>query len=101
LRELRAAGIEPPVRQFTIDLPGGAKATMDFAWPARRKAIEFKGSTDHTDSRAQDDDYWREGGIQDAGWELRCFAPYSLKHRPEVVARAVVRFLCVKTSRID
>jgi hypothetical protein len=94
LRELRAAGIEPPVRQYTIDLPSGAKATMDFAWPDRRKAIEFKGSKDHTDSRAQDDDYWREGAIQDLGWELRCFAPYSLKHRPEAVAQAVVRFLC-------
>lgn len=93
LRLLRHAGIEPPVRQLTVPLPDGSRATLDFAWPQRKKAIEFVGWTHHSDSRAQDADTWREGAIRDAGWDLRRWAPYSLRERPEAVVRSVVRFL--------
>ena len=94
LRELRMAGIEPPVRQLTIDLPGGSKATMDFAWPARRKALEFVGWWTHSDPRRQDDDTWREDDIRAVGWDLRRVAPWSLEHRPAELAASVLRFLC-------
>ena len=94
LRELRLAGIEDPERQVTIDLPGGGKATVDFAWPARRKAIEFVGWWTHSDPRRQDDDTWREDDIRAVGWDLRRVAPWSLTHRPEALAASVLRFLC-------
>lgn len=94
LRELRRAGIEPPVRQVTIDLPGGNKATVDFAWPLRRKALEFVGWWTHSDPRRHDDDTWREDDIRAVGWDLRRVAPWSLTHRPEALAASVLRFLC-------
>ena len=93
LAELRRHGIEAPVRQLTIDLPGGAKATVDFAWPSRRKAIEFVGWWTHSDARRHDDDTWREDDIRAVGWDLRRVAPWSLQHRPEALAQSVLRFL--------
>lgn len=93
LRCLREAGIEEPVRQFLIDLPGGGKATVDFAWPGRRKLIEFVGLEVHADSRAHAQDTLREDDIKSLGWELRRFAPRTLQLQPEEVARRVLRFL--------
>lgn len=93
LRELRRAGIEAPVRQLVLDLPGGAKASVDFAWPNRRKALEFVGWWTHSDARRQDDDTWREDDIRAVGWDLRRVAPWSLQHRPIELAASVLRFL--------
>lgn len=93
LRCLREAGIEEPVRQFLIDLPGGNKASVDFAWPERRKLIEFVGLEVHADSRAHAQDTLREDDIKSLGWELRRFAPQTLDRHPEEVARRVLRFL--------
>lgn len=93
LRLLRAAGIEEPVRQLLLDLPGGGKASVDFAWPDRRKLVEFVGLEVHADSRAHDDDTLREDDLKSLGWELRRFAPHSLATRPDDVARRVIRFL--------
>ena len=93
LRCLRDAGVEEPVRQHVIDLPGGDKATADFAWPGRRKLIEFVGLEVHADSRAHAADTLREDDIKAMGWELRRFAPETLRRQPEEVARRVIRFL--------
>jgi hypothetical protein len=99
LRELRLAGVPDPVRQLTIDLRTGAKATIDFAWPDLWKAVEFVGWWTHSDPRAHDDDTWREDAIREQGWDLRRFAPYSLRTRPEAVAAEVRRFLCRELPR--
>ena len=93
LRCLREAGIEEPVRQLVIDLPDGTKATADFAWPLRRKVIEFVGLEAHADSRAHAADALREDDIKSVGWERRRFAPDTLRRNPEEVARRVIRFL--------
>ena len=93
LRCLREAGIEEPVRQLTIDLLDGSKATPDFAWPERRKLIEFVGLEVHADSRAHAADTLREDDIGAVGWQLRRFAPETLRRNPEEVARRVIRFL--------
>ena len=93
LHQLHLHGIEPPVRQLTIDIGQGRKATLDFAWPDRWKAIEFVGWEVHADPGVQDDDTWREDAIREAGWDLRRFAPYSLRIRPEAVATEVLHFL--------
>jgi len=94
LRALRDACIEEPVRQFTVVLPDGSKATVDFAWPRRRKLIEFVGLEVHADSRAHAADTLREDDIMTAtGWQLRRFAPETLRTSPEEVARRVIRFL--------
>jgi len=93
LRMLRAHGIEEPERQFLIPFGDGSAASVDFAWPLRRKAIEFVGLEVHADSRAHDNDTWRENRIREAGWDLRRYAPHSLRVCPDEVARQVIRFL--------
>jgi hypothetical protein len=93
LHVLRLAGAPSPVRQLTIELRDGSKATMDFAWPDLGKAVEFVGTEAHADPRSFDDDTWREDAIREAGWDLRRFAPHSLRTRPHAVAAAVLRFL--------
>ena len=94
LRELRRAGIEEPVRQFEVMLLDGSKAVVDFAWPDRRKLVEFVGVETHADSRAHAHDTLREDDILTAtGWELRRFAPETLRTNPVEVARRVTRFL--------
>lgn len=101
LRVLREAGIEEPVRQFPVALPGGGVGVVDFAWPERGKLVEFVGLESHADSRAHDADTLREDDIKSTGWELRRFAPESLRTRPEEVARRVLRFLGGSVRRID
>lgn len=94
LRALRHAGVEEPVRQFEVRLLDGSKAVVDFAWPDRRKLVEFVGLETHADSRAHAHDTLREDDILTAtGWQLRRFAPETLRKRPEEVARRVLRFL--------
>jgi very-short-patch-repair endonuclease len=93
LRVLRDHGVEDPVRQFVVDLGRGRKATVDFAWPMRRKLVEFVGLETHADSRAHAHDTLREDDIKALGWELRRFAPETLRTTPEEVARRVLRFL--------
>jgi very-short-patch-repair endonuclease len=94
LRALRDAGIEEPTRQFTVTLPDGSKATVDFAWLERRKLIEFVGLEVHADSRAHAADTLREDDIITAtGFQLRRFAPETLRANPDEVARRVIRFL--------
>lgn len=94
LRALRAAGVEEPVRQFVVELPDGSKAVVDFAWPERRKLVEFVGLEVHADSRAHAADTLREDDIITAtGWALRRFAPETLRQNPDEVARRVLRFL--------
>jgi hypothetical protein len=93
LRCLRQAGIEEPVRQLLIDLPDGSKAAPDFAWPERRKLIEFVGLEVHADARVHAADALREDDLKAVGWDLRRFAPETLHRNPEEVARRVLRFL--------
>ena len=97
LRCLREAGVEEPVRQYEIELPDGSKATADFAWPRRRKVIEFVGLESHADSRAHAYDTLREDDLGAVGWALRRFAPESLRTDPQDVARRAIRFLGAST----
>ena len=101
LRVLREAGIEEPVRQYPVALPGGGLAVVDFAWTERGKLVEFVGLEVHANSRAHDADTLREDDIKSVGWELRRFAPESLRTRPEDVARRVLRFLGGSTRATD
>lgn len=95
LRLLRAAGVPDPVRQHEVKLTCGDVAVVDFAWPERRKCVEFVSRRWHSDARAIDHDTWRENRIRDAGWDLRSFTTGAVRSRPEAVAAAVIRFLGV------
>ena len=86
-------GVEPPVRQYRIDLCDGTVAVVDFAWPVRRKVAEFDGLASRADTRAHDAELERQNAIWDAGWELRRFSPLAIRERPREVRAKLARFL--------
>ncbi len=94
LRALRAAGVEAPVRQHRIELGLGAVATVDLAWPDRRKAVEVDGLDAHGTAEALDRDDERQNELLDAGWELRRYSARKVRRYPEQVAERIRRFLC-------
>ena len=77
LDAVKAAGIEPPVLQFRLDLGRDEVYTIDFAWPARRKLVEVMGSVAHEE------------------------APKSLKDNPQATIRRVINFLRAPTESAD
>lgn len=99
--ELDAAGIEHPVRQFALALPDGTSATLDLAWPARRKAIEPAGVRWHGNSKAQAYDYRRRALARQVGWEIEPVAPVALSDQPKQTVELLVRFLLAPSLTID
>ena len=87
------AGIEMPVRQFELKLPDGSSATIDFAWPVRRKGIEPGGLKGHGAARDQAYDYYRRAQARLIGWELEPFAPFQFEDRPRETIGLIIRFL--------
>jgi hypothetical protein len=89
---LEAAGIEPPELQFTIKIfDGRAEATVDFAWPRRKKLIEVEGLDTHADYEAGDYDNERAAEVRALGWDLRVVAPKAINERPDATVARLVR----------
>lgn len=85
---LHEFGVEPPVRQYRIDLGGGWSATVDFAWPHRRFAAEWDGGDVHGGA-ALAYDLERQNAILDAGWSLRRFTAGMTRDRSGVAKQIV------------
>jgi hypothetical protein len=79
LRLLRPAlarhGIEDPERQLEVPLPDGTSATLDAAWPRRRKAIEPEGMLGHGSPHAQAYDIRRRALLRELGWDVQPARP--------------------------
>jgi very-short-patch-repair endonuclease len=93
LRGLRDAGIEAPVRQHRVPLLDGSVATVDIAWPWRRKGIEVDGLDTHASPDALDYDLERQNQLWDVGFELRRFSGRRVRRQLPKVVSAVQRFL--------
>jgi hypothetical protein len=93
MHALEAAGIEPPVLQFRIDLGRGVVVTIDFGWPERRKLLEVMGAAAHADYVRQDEAYERATLIRAQGWDLRDVAPRALRERRYATIASIVRWL--------
>jgi very-short-patch-repair endonuclease len=100
LRALREAGIEEPVRQFTIQLPDHSSATVDYAWPLRKVLVEFDGGESRAGTRRVDYDTDRQNQVLELGWDLRRFGSIALRQRPERVVATLLRVLCGYTRVI-
>lgn len=93
LHRLRLAGVANPVRQHPVRLPDGTVATVDLAWPPKRKAIEVDGLDAHATAQALEHDDERQNQLLEAGWELRRYGARRLRREPERVVASVLRFL--------
>ena len=93
LRQLRIHGVEPPIRQYEIELPDGTVAVVDLAWPLHLLAVEFDGGESRAGIRRVDYDDTRQNAILDAGWRLRRYGTLSVRRRPAQVALEIKRAL--------
>ena len=83
---LRAAGVPPPVAQFVVRRDGRFVARVDFAWPARRLALEYDGLW-HGDARQFARDRARLNALLAAGWRVLFVTARDLHHPEELAAR--------------
>lgn len=93
LRCLRIAGVPDPERQYVIDLGHGRKATVDFAWPGFRLALEYDSYDIHGGRQAHDADLERQNAIHAAGWELLSYSGGRVHRDGGGVAREVMAAL--------
>ena len=69
LRILRAARIEPPVRQHEVVI-AGRRYRIDLAWPDVKVGVECEGYAVHGRRRAYVPDRTRLANLVGAGWRL-------------------------------
>lgn len=68
LRLFARAKLPRPVCQYPIACPGGV-ATVDFAWPQARVAVEADGYRFHSGRNAWENDLARHNALVVAGWK--------------------------------
>jgi hypothetical protein len=86
---LDAAGIEPPVRQHPVRLPGGRVVFLDLAWPDRLLALECDGLFDHATNLRLPWDDDRQNELQLLGWLVLRATWQTVHESPEVVVSQV------------
>ena len=86
----RRSGLPTP--QFQYPVVGGRRRRIDFAFPARRVAIEVDGYEFHSRHQVFEDDRVRANALELAGWTVLRFTWTQITSRPEYVV-GVVRAL--------
>lgn len=99
LRLVRQAGLPVPKRQHRIALGRGEVATVDFAWPAAKFAVEVDGFDAHGGREAFYRDRARDNAVRDRGWGLRRVTLDDIRHRPAPLIAALRRKLCGVAAR--
>jgi very-short-patch-repair endonuclease len=94
LRLCRRAGVTEPVFQHPIQL-AGRERRIDFAFPARKIAIEVDGYEFHTRYDVFEDDRIRGNELELAGWMVLRFTWNQLVRRPDYVVRVLRSALAV------
>lgn len=98
LRLIDDAGLPLPDRQVTIADEGGPFACVDFAYVARRVALEVDGRSVHARREALVRDHAKRNRISVAGWTLLVFTSEALLRSPRVVCRQLGRALGQSSS---
>lgn len=93
IRCLRLAGVPDPERQYVIDLGNERKATVDFAWPSYRLAMEYDSYEIHGGRQAHDEDLERQNAIRAVGWDLLSYSGRRVRRDGKGVAREVMAAL--------
>lgn len=100
IRCLRIAGVPDPERQYVIDLGHGRKATVDFAWPPFRLAMEYDSYDIHGGRQAHNADLERQNAIYAAGWELLRYSGSRVRRDGKGVAAEVAAALTRRGSGV-
>jgi very-short-patch-repair endonuclease len=84
---LRSLGLPEPVRQHPLRLQDGRLIWFDFAYPARRMAIEADSRLWHSTPKAQRADAERDRAAAALGWAVVRITWLDLEERPREIAR--------------
>ena len=87
LEFLRSLGLPEPVRQHPLRLKAGRRIWFDFAYPARRMAIEADSRLWHSTPKAQRADAERDRAAAALGWTVVRITWLDLEERPREIAR--------------
>ena len=90
---LRRAGLDPPVRQFTITGPDGTTVRLDFAWPEQKVGIEADGFRWHNDFERWQQDAHKHNVLQEMDWRIVRATHRSLRDSPDALPRQVAALL--------
>jgi very-short-patch-repair endonuclease len=93
IRLVRRHHLPRPSKQHEIRVSGRVVARVDFAYPARRVAIEVDGYRWHSGKAAWQRDRARSNELVTMGWIALRFTWDDIRHRPYQVAREVAAAL--------
>ena len=93
LQCLRAAGVEQPVRQHAVRLPGGRVVRLDDAYPEAKLFIELDGWMAHRSKQAFGHDRRRQNEVVLLGWQPLRFTWADVVGDPDRVAGEVATML--------
>lgn len=96
LRVFREADLPEPVLQYEIRDGDQLIATVDFAFPETRLAIEADGYRWHSGRRKWDHDRARLNRLTLLGWRVIHVTWTDLTRRPETVTKAIANALATK-----
>jgi hypothetical protein len=85
---LTSAGLPSPVLNHELREPGGRfVARVDFAFPARRIALEYEGDIHRVERSVWQKDIHRQSRIEDLGWRVVRVTSADIADPAELVAR--------------
>ncbi len=93
LRLLADAGLPPPTVHHVVRGPRGFAATVDFAWPDSKLALEVNGFRWHANPRSHADDSHRANVLMELGWVVVQATPSELANTPGAVLAVLRRHL--------
>lgn len=92
-RVLDAAGIERPIPQYEVTIAPGQVRFLDFAWPARKLALEADSFLWHGTRKAFERDRARLQELVALGWRILPIVWGQLRHHPGEVVDLIERAL--------
>jgi hypothetical protein len=92
-----AAGLPAPVAQYPVTVDS-AHYRLDFAYPARRIAIEGDGFAFHSDRQRFESDRQRQNDLVLDGWLVLRFTWRQIVHQPDQVAARIAAALDLRAS---
>jgi hypothetical protein len=88
LRLIRTFGLPEPEPQHVVRDGTAFVARVDFAWPARRVAVELDGRRYHAGAEAFASDRWKRNRLQVLGWDVLAYTwTHVLSEGPAVTAQ--------------
>jgi hypothetical protein len=93
--------LEPPEPQYELRCADGRLARLDFAWPARRLAIEADGHRWHGTSQQLTKDLARSRSVQAAGWTHLRFGWSDVHELPDRTLLELCRLARDCSGRVD